>query len=120
MENQTLIRVGLFSVCFLMLLLLEWRSPLVRYREVWTINRFTNMLFLLGTVGTSRLLISMSAVSAALFAQSNDFGIFNVFPIHAGSIIYYYVDSFGFPHLFTAHHHARGAVSVALSSNTPC
>ena len=84
MENQTLIRVGLFSVCFLMLLLLEWRSPLVRYREVWTINRFTNMLFLLGTVGTSRLLISMSAVSAAAFAQSNDFGIFNVFPMHVG------------------------------------
>jgi sterol desaturase/sphingolipid hydroxylase (fatty acid hydroxylase superfamily) len=42
------------------------------------------MLFLLGTVGTSRLLISMSAVSAAAFAQSNDFGIFNVFPMHVG------------------------------------
>lgn len=83
-ENETLIRVGLFSICFLMLLLIEWRSPLVRYRDVWTINRFTNILFLLSTVGTSRLLISMSAVSAAIFAQSNSFGFFNFFPVHAG------------------------------------
>ena len=84
MENETLIRVGLFSICFLMLLLIEWRSPLVRHRDVWTINRFTNILFLLSTVGTSRLLISMSAVSAAIFAQSNSFGFFNVFPVNTG------------------------------------
>ena len=84
MENQTLIRIGLFSVCFLLLVFIEHRSPLVRYHEAWTINRFTNMLFLLSTVGISRLLISMSAVSAAIFAQSSDFGFFNVIPVHVG------------------------------------
>jgi sterol desaturase/sphingolipid hydroxylase (fatty acid hydroxylase superfamily) len=84
LENQAFLRVGLFSMCFFLLVFVEFRSPLVRHREMWTINRLTNLLFLLSTVGMSRLLISMSAVSAAIFAQSNQFGFFNVFPVHAG------------------------------------
>jgi sterol desaturase/sphingolipid hydroxylase (fatty acid hydroxylase superfamily) len=83
-ENQTLLRLGLFSLCFFLLTFIEFRSPLVRYREAWTINRFTNVLFLLSTIGISRLLISMSAVSAAVLAQANGFGLFNIFQIHAG------------------------------------
>ena len=83
MENQTFIRFAFFCGILGFLIILECVSPLVYGRKHLTGNRFENTLLLFCTIGLSRLLVSMSAVSAAMLAQLNDFGFLNSFPFPA-------------------------------------
>jgi sterol desaturase/sphingolipid hydroxylase (fatty acid hydroxylase superfamily) len=63
------------------LALLEFVNPLIRRRQRVTPNRIINVLLLVFTIGISRLLVGISAVSAAIFADLNNIGLFNVFII---------------------------------------